>query len=444
MTPPPYKKFRTPRRRARAIGASLGACAVIALVILLLPYGSPAPKAHAEFTMRQELAPIGPPPGVGNAARYAVAELLGQGGASPAAWNPTTGLWGGHTKSNWWQSGLALLALVRWAEATHDHNPAIQHVILRIYALNHYKPYAAARFMFANEFGDDTAWWGQAWLEASRYELNILHDVADAATFLAVAEYDANYIWNMPRTCGGIPWALHRPADAVTSAEFITLTAGLASYRERPGNFHDPARAAVWIAYARHTLRWLVHMRLVDLRWGWVVDQLGGHCQRQGGAMTYTEGEMADALVRLGTALHQRYYYREARNFLWYTLWPGSRLTTSGVLREHCELAAGACGHLHFHLDLGAYKGIFVNAVADYMAATHTHAYVNFLRRQAWAVLTQAALASRHGEKPCGTVAGCQFGFHWIPVVDADPNTLGGSVGAQESAIDALTVVLAR
>src|SRR5579863_6286666 len=122
MNPPTYKKYRTPRRRAPAIAASVALCALIAVVILLSPFDSSATKAHAAFTVRQEIAPIGPPPGVDAAARHAVGALLGQGGPSPVAWNPRSGLWGGHTKSNWWQSGLALLALVRWAEATHDRN----------------------------------------------------------------------------------------------------------------------------------------------------------------------------------------------------------------------------------------------------------------------------------------------------------------------------------
>jgi hypothetical protein len=437
-----YKKFRTRIRRAPAIAASLLLCGVVAIAILLLPWGSPAPKATAESHFATA-APIGPPPDYAVAGRRGVAELIGQGGRSPIAWNAFTALWGGHTKPNWWQSGLALLTVVRFAEATRDRNPNIQRVILRVYVRNHIHTWGTARFDFANEFGDDTAWWGQAWLEAARYELYVRHDMADAARFLSVAEWDANYISRMPKTCGGIPWALRRPADTVTSAEFVTLSAGLASFREARGPFYDPGLAATWIADARAALDWLVHTRLVNIQAGTVLDGLNAHCKLTGGSMTYSEGEMADALVGLGTALHQPAYYRQAKNFLRYTLSSASGLNAGGILRERCEGKPTACGRLRYYLDIPAFKGIFVLAVSDWRAATHSHEFRRFLRAQARAVVTQALLDPPGAARACSSARTCQFGFHWVPVIDASPKTLAPTVGSQESAIDALTAVLA-
>ncbi len=436
-----HNKSRAGGQLARALAAAVAVGAAIAAVALLLGYGSPAPRAHADVDS-PSVHPIGPPPSFSLAARSGLAELLGRGGPSPVAWNSQTGLWGGHTKPNWWQSALAVLTLVRYAERTADRGQLIQHVLDRIYARNVYKPYSTAKFDFANEFGDDTAWWGQAWLEASRYELFVRHDLADASRFLGVAEWDADYLYSMPRSCGGIPWALNRPADAVTSAEFATLAARLASYRETPGAFYDPGRAAVWIADAQNAMHWLEARGLINLQSGSVLDALNSSCQVIGGAMTYTQGEVAEALVQLGNALHRPLYYRQAEIFLRFALDPSKQLITDGVLRERCETRPGGCGRLHYHLDLPAYKGIFVLATSDWDGATRTHRFARFLRTQARAVVSQALEAQGPGVPGCSTPAACQFGFYWTQLPDPSPNTLGATVGSQESAIDALIAVL--
>jgi hypothetical protein len=113
----------------------------------------------------------------------------------------------------------------------HDTNPIYQQVLVSTYERNVYRQRSPAPRDFALKFMDDTAWWGLAWLDASRYELAQRHDAAPAAKFLAVAEYDARYIAAQPKSCGGIPWERGCPPDTVTSAEFIGLTAGLSSYR---------------------------------------------------------------------------------------------------------------------------------------------------------------------------------------------------------------------
>src|SRR5205085_5237320 len=63
------------------------------------------------------------------AARQGLAEPLGHGGHSIVAWNSRTGLWGGHIKSNWWQSAHAMLTIVRYAERTRDTSPIYQHAL---------------------------------------------------------------------------------------------------------------------------------------------------------------------------------------------------------------------------------------------------------------------------------------------------------------------------
>jgi hypothetical protein len=374
------------------------------------------------------------------AARQGVAELLGSGDHSIVGWRPWNGLWGDHIKPNWWQSALALLTLMRYAERTHSLSPRYQHVLERVYALNIYKPHSTARRDFANEFNDDTGWWGLAWLEASKYELYDRHDTRDAARFLAVAEWDARHINSWPRTCGGIGWAINRPPDAATSAEFISLTAELTSYRNTRGIFYDPGKASMWLGEATTALAWLENKHLINLRAGTVTDALTASCKPTGGALTYTEGEVADALIQLGNALGDRSYYAYAASFLRYTLWSPSRLITHGVLQERCERRPGRCGQLGFHLDLPAYKGVFVNAVADWTKATGSNAFRSFLLAQAVAVVNNTIRGERDEPERCATPQTCQFAFSWAG--RSEPPSLGVTLGGQESGIDALTAVL--
>ena len=388
----------------------------------------PVPKARASA------------PRFATAAREGVAELLGSGDGSIVGWKYATGLWGGHIKPNWWQSALATLTVVRYAERIHSVNPVFQSVLLRIYARNIYKPLSTAKRDFANEFNDDTGWWGIAWLEASRYELYDRHDPADARKFLAVAEWDARYINGWPRLCGGIGWAINRPPDTATSAEFITLTAELTSYRDTPGIFYDPALASTWVSEASRALAWLENERLIDLRQGTVRDALTASCQRTGGTLTYAQGEVAEALVALGNALHDPSYYDYAFNFLRYALTPSGGLISHGILQERCEAFPGQCSHLGFHLDLPAYKGIFVDAVSDWSKATRSNVFGPFLRAQAVAVVDNAVRAAGGAPGRCAAPQSCQFAFSWTG--RPQPPSLGVTLGGQESAIDALTAVL--
>ena len=432
------------------IRRSLFSFAVAVAVMLIFPYAlevrSSSAQGHGSPPLlrslpRERLSRLDPSaPAFATAAREGITELLGSGDNSIVGWRYQTGLWGGHIKPNWWQSALAVLTLVRYAERTHSLDPAYQRVLLRIYARNIYKPRSTAKRDFANEFNDDTAWWGLAWLEASRYELDDRHDTADAARFLAVAEWDARYINSWPRTCGGIGWAINRPPDAATSAEFIALTAELTSYRDAPGIFHDPAKASTWLSEATTALAWLENKRLINLRRGLVIDALTSSCKLTGAPLTYSEGEMAEALVQLGNALHDPSYYAYAGDFLRFTLTRRSGLISNGVLQERCEPFPGQCNHLGFKLDLPAYKGVFVNAAVDWSAATGTSVLRPFLRAQAVAVLDNAIRGPRDQPGRCATPQTCQFAFSWTG--RPEPPSLEVTLGGQESGLDALTAVL--
>jgi hypothetical protein len=153
--------------------------------------------------------------------------------------------------------------------------------------------------------------------------------------------------------------------------------------------------------------------------------------------MTYTEGEVAEALIQLGRATQEAVFYRQAERFLSFALSPASRLTESGILREHCE-TDGSCRRLRHRLDIPAFKGLFVAAVSDWSSATGSHEFDPFLASQATSLLANA-------RGPCvgshrASQSGCLFGFEWIR--EARPPAVWVTLGSQEAALDALTAVL--
>ncbi|MBV8998615.1 MAG: hypothetical protein JO304_06120, partial [Solirubrobacterales bacterium] len=236
-----------------------------------------------------------------NAATQGMRELLGFGDPhNPLRWDPNSGLWGGYTSyatsnahPDWWQSAVATWTLVRYLEATGSSDPAYQDVLDRTFELNVSLPGSRAPINFGNEYMDDTGWWGLAWTEAARYELNVRGDLKLATRYLGVAEWDENYIARAPRSCGGIVWQLGYPSDTISNAEFAALSAELYAMRHAAGPFHDAAKAARWFREARWALVYMRSRRLVFLRSGTVHDGLTRSCRPAAGPLTYTEGEVA-------------------------------------------------------------------------------------------------------------------------------------------------------
>ncbi len=359
-------------------------------------------------------------------------------------WNYSTGLWGGHSLQHWWQSALAMRTLLRYLEVTHNTDPAYHQILMRTYHREVLNPFAIAKPYFVNAFMDDTAWWGLAWLEASNYELNYRHDVSDARTFLRLAEYDADFISKQQKSCGGIVWQIGFPSDTVTNAEYISLVAGLATYRNQPGPFNDPAKASRWIGEATATLSWLKQRKLVDVRHGTVRDSLNAACNGLiGGPITYTEGEVAEALVQVGTALHDSSYYKQASQFLKFVRSEESTMVNSkGILQEPCERAANGCTGRILYYDELPWKGILVQAFADYSVASGSTEYRSFLRRQASAVVHNSIVRSDGTPGNCQTPESCQFVYYWGWPLTPSRSTFVNHA-TQMDALDALTAALA-
>jgi hypothetical protein len=118
-------------------------------------------------------------------------------------------------------------------------------------------------------------------------------------------------------------------------------------------------------------------------------------------------------------------------------------MMTAGILHERCETLPGACGSAPRRVNLPAYKGIFVQAVADWSAATGSKAYRRFLLAQASSIVNHD-ISDGDGTGSCRTPHTCQFGFHWAGPVPGHAAKIGVTASTQASALDALTAVLPR
>lgn len=454
------------RRRAGWWRHGAAVSALVAVVVLVLGIAALQSQASKIPPPRPKIPTVKPPPpptdpppappvSISQAASNAALELAGSGDGSAIHWLPNWGLWGNHNAAPgarvnwgspyWWQSALDLRAMIRYLEVTHNSNPIYQQLIEKTFQENISRPGTPVPLNFGNKFMDDTGWWGLAWLDAARYELDVRGDQALTAQYLRVAEWLANYMWEQPRPCHrpGIEWAKGTPADTVTNAEFVALAGGLASFLKQPGPFQDTAAASSWASRGAQIVWWLRDVNLGNVATGHVYDRYSTSCKIVGGMTIYTEGEMADALVQLGLATGNRIDFVQARRFIDYVFKPNSNSIYHGVLQQQCEAQARRCLNLTMTVDDSTvYKGLFVEAVADWEAATGSHVYDAFLRRQGDAVIDYAASDGTHLAK-CQTPHECQLGLYWARPIPPDATTLGVTPGTQFSGLEALTDALA-
>jgi glycosyl hydrolase family 76 len=380
----------------------------------------------------------------------AVAQLIGSGTTSTVSWDPSTGLWdyapareeratGKGRTPTWWQSALALSAVVRAATALRSTNPLYQQVIQTTYEHNVSKPGTYAPKDFENNYMDDTGWWGIAWANAARYELEVRHDTAAASTYLTIAEDDARYLDAQPKRCGAasIPFKDGYTPNTITDAEYIDLLALLGQLRSAHGPLADAQLAAEWTADAGKTLAWLEASGLINLRTGNVRRTENDHCRAVGPPQTYTEGEVADALTQVGVLTHDPTEVDQAALFINRVIRPSSGMIHAGVLQEPCEATAGLCKGDSYNILV--FKGLFDEAVADWMAATRSTTYDGVLRAQAEAIIRNATGVA---DRICATASSCRLSMYWARRVAPAHEPLVPTPGSQASGLVALVDAL--
>jgi hypothetical protein len=92
-------------------------------------------------------------------------------------------------------------------------------------------------------------------------------------------------------------------------------------------------------------------------------------------------------------------------------------------------------GHAY---DSSSYKGIFVEAVADFTRATDRPTYAAWLIRQGEAVIRHAASNGRRATR-CRSPHSCQLDFYWSRRVPPMGLPIEITPGSQEAGLAALT-----
>ena len=457
------------RRHPLLSGAILGIACLLALGVAAWRLGyvrlgkqgvQAAAPAHSLAGARPLAAQTDPPAQLKNAgpARRrllaatdsALGLLIGSGSTSTVSWDPSTGLWdyapvreeratGKGRTPTWWQSALALDAVVRAATTLRRTNPVYQQVLQTTYEHNVSKPGTYAPQDFENNYMDDTGWWGIAWADAARYELEVRHDPSAASTYLTVAEDDARYLNTQPKRCGAgsIPFKDGYAPNTITDAEYIDLVALLGQLRAIHGPLANAQLSREWTADAAKTLTWLESSGLVNLRTGAVRRTDDNHCRPTGGSQTYTQGEVADALTQVGVLTHDPTEIDQAALFLARVAQPAHGMIHDGVLQEQCEAQASICKGQSYNMTV--FKGLFDNAAADWMTATHSTAYDGLLQAQSAAIIRNATGVA--GEN-CATARACRLSMYWARRIPVAREALVATPGSQASGLVALVNAL--
>lgn len=292
----------------------------------------------------------------------------------------------------WWNSANALTALIDHAERTGA--TAYRYAVADTFDKNR-------SGSFINEYMDDTAWWGLAWVRA--------YDLTGEARYLDMARRDADYLWTFrDDVCGGGVWWRDDKTykNAITNELFVKLSAAI--HNRTPGDRAYLERALdVW--------RWFDRSGMINAE-GLVNDGLDGACRNNGATTwTYNQGVVLGALVELHRATGDATLLSRARGLA--DASTGSpALNFGGVLREPCE--ADGCG-----ADGPSFKGIYARNLGELDRALPDHPYRGYLRRQA-----DALAGSRNTLD--------QYGLRWAGPFDA------ADAARQHSALDALTAAL--
>ncbi len=324
-------------------------------------------------------------PGPGGPLKAAMAELF-------SSYNWNTGLIG----TSWWQAAVALSTVETYAQTTG--NTSYDAVLARAFALN-----SAGNFEDASD--DDTAWWALVWLQA--------YDMTHAASYLTMAETDADYIheaWD--DTCGGGVWWQRDPhwyKNAISNELFLELTAWL--HNSIPGDVK-------YLRWAEAEWSWFDHSGMInnsDL----INDGLDSNCANDGDVTwTYNQGVLLAGLAQLFRATGHRSLLRTGERIAQAAI---GQLTVGGVLAEPCEHSSCAS---RLDTNTRSFKGIFVRDLKVLAVIAGTTQFNAFFTAQARSI-------DAHD-----TSSGDELGMFWAgPVADT-------SSASQASALDALVAAV--
>ncbi|MFJ8349533.1 glycoside hydrolase family 76 protein [Streptomyces sp. NPDC094153] len=302
-----------------------------------------------------------------------------------ASYQTNEGWW----RSSWWNSAVALTAVVDFAEHTgrHDYDWAIA----RTFEQNNGVFPAGGRSSdpveghFVSRAVDDAAWWAVAWVAA--YDHTHQRRYLDEA--VTITSYVQQY-WD-PGTCGGgVWWDRERTyKNAVTNGLYLWLTTAL--HQRLAGD-------ALWGGRSRTAADWYLNSGLINAS-GLVNDGLTSGCVNNGQTVwSYNQGLAIGAFTQLWRSTGESRYLTTARRLADAAL-SAPELTRDGVLTESCDTGTRACDD-----NQKQFKGIFVRHLADLADATGSAAYRAYIAKQADSLWrTDRDPLNRLGQRWAGT-----------------------------------------
>lgn len=277
----------------------------------------------------------------------------------------STNLW---DTTGWWNSANALTAIIDNARVSGMDS--YEYVIARTYNTNS----SAWDGNFINDYNDDTAWWGLAWVDA--------YDLTGVSDYLTTAEADANHInqyWDS--TCGGGVWWSDSETykNAITNALYVELNAAL--HNRIPGD-------TVFLQRAEAGWTWFQNSGMINSS-NMINDGLTSACANNGEtAWSYNQGVPLAALTELYKATGNASYLTEAETL-------ANASTTNATLNPGGILFDNGGG-----ADVPTFKGVYVRDLGALNDEVSGKPYTSYLQRQASSAYANDRNSSDNYDQP--------------------------------------------